>query len=258
MADDTSARVLAEIVRAQEEGPPVFVATLISGPEGAPVGAKLLVRADGSTIGTLGAPKIDEAITREASDNLRPRGVRTVYIGADGEVSARTTAPEGAWVVMTEVHERPARLIIAGGGHVGKALATMAALCGFRVTVIDDRPEWANEARFPEADEVIRGRFDEVLREYPIDSSSYVVCVTRGHRQDQVSLGAVVGRGAAYVGMIGSKRRGRAVLQNLRDEGADPEALEAVHTPIGLDIGAETPEEIAVAIMAEIIRNRRT
>jgi xanthine dehydrogenase accessory factor len=257
MSDDTAARILDEIIRAQQDGPPVLVATVISGPEGTAVGTKLLVRADGSTLGTLGAPVLDEAIMREAADHLRPHAVRTLYLAPDGTTSTRTTAPADACVVMVEVHERPARLVIAGGGHIGKALATMAALCGFRVTVIDDRPEYANEERFPEADEVVRGRFDEVLRDYPIDSSTYVVCVTRGHRQDQVSLGAVIGRGAAYVGMIGSKRRARTVLQNLRQEGADPEALAGVHTPIGLDIGAETPEEIAVAIMGEIIQVRR-
>jgi xanthine dehydrogenase accessory factor len=257
MTDNVAADIFAEIIRAQHDGPPVLVATLLSGPEGTPVGAKVLVRTDGSTLGTLGSPALDEAIVSEAGDPLRPRGVRTLYVTSDGRVSTRTAAPANACAVMVEVHERPARLVIAGGGHIGKALVTMATLCGFRVTVIDDRPEYANQERFPEADEVIRGRFDEVLSDYSIDSSSYVVCVTRGHRQDQVSLGAVIGRGAAYVGMIGSKRRAHAVLHNLRAEGADPDALAAVHTPIGLDIGAETPEEIAVAIMGEIIQVRR-
>jgi xanthine dehydrogenase accessory factor len=158
---------------------------------------------------------------------------------------------------MLEVHERPARLIVVGGGHVGKACSVIGEMCGFRVTVIDDRPEYANTERFPEAEEVIRGRFDEVLTDYPIDETAYVICVTRGHRHDETSLRCVIGRDAAYVGMIGSKRRGKAVLQHLVEEGADPEAVASVRTPIGIDIGAETPEEIAVAIMAEIIAVRR-
>jgi len=158
---------------------------------------------------------------------------------------------------MIEVHEQSCSLVIAGGGHVGKALSEIASLCGFRVTVIDDRPEYADPERFPEAEKVIRGRFDEVLADYPLDSTTYVVAVTRGHKHDEASLRSVIGRGAAYVGMIGSRRRARAVLQHLVEEGADAGAVAQVRTPIGLDIGAESPAEIAVSVMAEIILIRR-
>jgi xanthine dehydrogenase accessory factor len=130
-------------------------------------------------------------------------------------------------------------------------------MCGFSVEVVDDRPEYANAERFPEADRITQGRFDEVLHGYPIDRNTYVVCVTRGHKHDEISLRAVAGSPAAYVGMIGSKRRVNAVLRHLIEDGVDPDAVARVHTPIGLDIGAETPEEIAVSIMAEIIMSRR-
>jgi len=130
-------------------------------------------------------------------------------------------------------------------------------MCGFSIEIVDDRPEFANAERFPEADRITCGRFDEVLDGYPIDPNTYVVCVTRGHKHDETSLRLVAPTEAAYVGMIGSKRRVRAVLQHLIEDGIDPRAVERVHTPIGLDIGAETPEEIAVSIMAEIIRARR-
>ena len=159
--------------------------------------------------------------------------------------------------VMLEVHERPATLLIIGAGHVGKALATIGDMCGFSVEVIDDRPEFANAERFPEADRITCGRFEEVLDGYPIDANTYVVCVTRGHKHDETSLRLVAPTDAAYVGMIGSKRRVGAVLQHLVEDGVDPRAVERVYTPIGLDIGAETAEEIAVSIMAEIIRARR-
>jgi len=155
------------------------------------------------------------------------------------------------------VHERPATLLIVGAGHVGKALAIIGDMCGFSVEVIDDRPEYANAERFPEADRITCGRFDEVLDGYPIDRNTYVVCVTRGHKHDETSLRLVAPSAAAYVGMIGSKRRVGAVLRHLVEDGIDPGVVERVHTPIGLDIGAETPEEIAVSIMAEIIRARR-
>jgi xanthine dehydrogenase accessory factor len=163
----------------------------------------------------------------------------------------------GGYQVMLEVHEPPATLLVIGGGHIGKALATIGDLCGFSVVVVDDRPDYANQERFPEADRVICGDFAEVLRDFPIDHNTYIVTVTRGHKHDEISLHQVAESPAAYVGMIGSKRRVGAVLQHLIDDGLDAEAVRRVHTPIGLDIGAETPEEIAVAIMAEVIQVRR-
>lgn len=256
MGDASAAEIAAEVLRALDSGSRVLVATIIAAPHDAGLGAKMLVRSDGSTLGSLGTEVIDAAMAQEALDTIPRSGVWTMYVAPSGNVVQRRDAA-GAYELMLEVHERPARLVVVGGGHVGKACSLIGEMCGFRVTVIDDRPEWANAERFPEADEVIRGRFDEVLSEYPIDSTAYVICVTRGHRHDETSLRCVIGRGAAYVGMIGSKRRAAAVLKHLAEEGADADAVAAVHTPIGLDIGAETPEEIAVAIMGEIIAVRR-
>lgn len=258
MSESAASRIADEIMGALEGGPAVLVATVIAGPPTASAGAKLLLRRDGSTLSSLGEAALDRAIAAEAGDAFRRGGVSTLYLRPDGSRLSRTEAGSAAsYQVMLEVHEQPARLLIMGGGHVGKALSLIGSMCGFRITVVDDRPEYANRERFPEADEVIRGRFDEVLAECPIDAATYVVCVTRGHRHDEVSLRAVVGRGARYVGMIGSRRRAGAVLQHLVEDGADAEAVAAVRTPIGLDVGAETPEEIAVAIMAEIIQVRR-
>lgn len=256
MGEARTSEIAAEVLRALEGGSRLLVATIIAAPNDGDLGSKMLVRHDGSTLGSLGVEALDAAVVEESRDTVPRSGVWTLYVTPRGDVVQRRDAA-GAYELMLEVHERPARLVIVGGGHVGKACAVIGAMCGFRVTVIDDRPEWANPERFPEADEVIRGRFDEVLAGYPIDSTAYVICVTRGHRHDETSLRCVIGRGAAYVGMIGSKRRAAAVLKHLVDEGADPEAVAAVHTPIGLDIGAETPEEIAVAIMGEIIAVRR-
>ncbi|HMG18707.1 MAG TPA: XdhC/CoxI family protein, partial [Gemmatimonadales bacterium] len=219
---------------------------------------KLLVRSDGSIVGGLGHAFLDGAITADAPDAFRRHAVETLYFDSEGKRTSRREVGEGeSYQVMLEVHERPATLLIIGGGHIGKALATVGNLCGFSVEIIDDRPEYANAERFPEADRITCGRFDEVLDGYAIDPNTYVVCVTRGHKHDETSLRLVAASAAAYVGMIGSKRRVGAVLQHLIDDGLDPEAAGRVHTPIGLDIGAETPEEIAVAIMAEIIQARR-
>jgi xanthine dehydrogenase accessory factor len=252
--------ILAEVTAALEGGPPVLVATVIAAPPDAPAlpGAKMLLRPDGSTTGTFGDAALDAAVRAEAADAFRRHSVETLYFHRAGRRTERLHADaDDSYQVMLEVHERPATLLIIGGGHVGKALSIIGHMCGFSVEIVDDRPEYANAERFPEADRITCGRFDEVLAGYPIDTNSYVVCVTRGHRHDETSLRLVAPADASYVGMIGSKRRVGAVLQHLIDEGLDRSAVERVHTPIGLDIGAETPEEIAVSIMAEIIRVRR-
>lgn len=248
------------VLKARRGGPPVLVATVIAAPEADTerVGAKMLVRKDGSSAGALDGGELDEAVRREAVDAFRRHNVETSYFNHSGERVERRDVEAGeAYQVMLEVHERPASLLIIGGGHVGKALATIGHLCGFSVEIVDDRPEYANEERFPEADRITCGRFEEVLHGYPIDASTYVVCVTRGHRHDETSLRMVAESEAAYVGMIGSKRRVGAVLQHLVEDGVDREAVARVHTPIGLDIGAETPEEIAVSVMAEVVMVRR-
>jgi len=255
-----AAIILAEVAAALEGGPSVLVATVIATPGDAEVqlGAKMLFHPDGSAAGSLGDAVLDAAIKAEAADAFRRHSTETMYLDRAGRPTGRLNAPSGdSYQVMLEVHERPATLLIIGAGHVGKALATIGQMCGFSIEIVDDRPEYANAERFPEADRITCGRFDEVLAGYPIDANSYVVCVTRGHKHDETSLRLVAASDAAYVGMIGSKRRVGAVLQHLIEDGLDREAAERVHTPIGLDIGAETPEEIAVSIMAEIIRARR-
>jgi len=151
----------------------------------------------------------------------------------------------------------PARLIILGGGHIAVPLASMGKTLGFQVSVVDDRPTFANQTRFPEADQVLCQDFRAAIVSLGIDLNSYVIIVTRGHQHDRTCLEEVLRQQpAAYVGMIGSRRKCAAVLNDLRETGADPMRLAAVYAPIGLDIGAQTPEEIAVSIIAEIIMVR--
>ena len=253
-------QILEEVMAAREGGPSVVVATVIQAPPDAsvPVGVKLLLRQDGSILGSLGGGPLEAAVLGDAREVLRRHAVESPFYAADGtRLSRREAEDRAAYQVMLEAHEPPDTLLIVGGGHIGKALATIGDLCGFSVVVVDDRLEYANVERFPEADGVICGDFAEALREFPIDSNTYIVTVTRGHRHDEMALRQVAESPAAYVGMIGSRRRVGAVLQHLIDDGLDPEAVGRVQTPIGLDIGAETPEEIAVAIMAEVIQVRR-
>jgi xanthine dehydrogenase accessory factor len=262
--NDLTREISAEVLRAAREGPSVAVATVIAAPEGAVPGpgAKLLVRRDGSHLGSFGGAEFESTLIEDclAAMNEFPRQpVQALYYRPDGPRIHRLEAKGGAdaYEVMVEIVEAPVTLLIVGGGHIGLSLATIGAHVGFSVAVMDDRETYANDERFPMADFVKAGDFTQMIADFPIGTNTYVVMVTRGHKQDETALRAVVNRGAGYVGMIGSKRRVSTVLRHLAEEGFAIEALERVYTPIGFDIGAETPEEIAVSIMAEIIAVRR-
>ncbi len=151
-----------------------------------------------------------------------------------------------------------ARLLILGGGHIALPLVRIGKLLNYEVTVVDDRLSFANPGRFPEADVVLCEEFRKAIRDYHFDMNTYVIIVTRGHRHDQTCLAEVLKKPqAAYLGMIGSRRKVATLLGNLQEEGYCEEDLNKVYTPIGLDIGAQTPEEIAVSIMAEMIMVNR-
>lgn len=261
--NDSAREIAAELLRAARTGPPVVLATIIVAPDnGVPAGAKLLLRDDGSRLGDFGGGDFAAAVEEDALAALRqfPRAaVQARYYLPEGGRIHRLEAKgdAAAYEVMLEIVEAPVTLLIVGGGHIGLSLATIAAHVGFSVAVLDDRELFANAERFPMADKVMAGDFDTHLADFPIGKNTYIVMVSRGHKQDETALRAVVTRGANYVGMIGSKRRVSTVLRHLAEEGYPLEALEQVYTPIGYDIGAETPEEIAVSIMAEVIAVRR-
>jgi xanthine dehydrogenase accessory factor len=167
--------------------------------------------------------------------------------------------PEGKVELFVEVQRRPPTLLIVGAGHVALPLAQLGKMLEFKVVVLDDRPRFANKQRFPMADEVLAQPFRETLRNWPIDQDTYIVLVTRGHSHDVECLLEVIASPARYIGMIGSKRRVKAVFELLeKEQGLDPAKLARVFAPIGLDIGAEAPAEIAVSIAAEIINVHRS
>jgi len=270
MPDQSSAaEVMQAIVDAVERalggGIPVAVATVIDVGEqaGITVGTKMLIRrdAEATSAGAIDGGAVDAQVREAALAMFEafPRmPMQTLYIGTDHDVvTRRSQARPGDARLMLELFESPARLIIAGGGHVGLAIASIASIVGFRITIVDDRPEFANTERFPMADEVICGDFGEVFDAMSIDASCSIVLVSRGHQQDTISLRHTVTRGAGYIGMIGSRRRTATVLQLLAEDGIPAEALAKVHTPIGLDISAETPEEIALSILSEIVLVRK-
>lgn len=244
-------------ISAVQGGPPVVTVTVLTSDlPGVNAGDKMLVRSEERVTGGLDGGAIEQAATRLAMTAFRKHGVETVRLDASGrQVDDRHQA--AACELLIEVIEAPARLLIVGGGHIGLSLVRVGTEAGFRCIVIDDRPEYANEERFPEAEQVVCAPFEEALAAIEIDHNTYVVLVTRGHKQDELSMRCVIGRPWAYLGMIGSKRRTAAVLEHLTEDGFPRERLDQVHTPIGLDIGAETPGEIAVSIIAELIMARR-
>ena len=166
---------------------------------------------------------------------------------------------KGDKMIFAETLSPPKKLLIIGGGHIGRALCHFAGLLGFDITVVDNRPEIAKKEHFPEAQKVICGQIDKVLQDIRIGSNTYIVIVTHGHKNDAVALRQCIGRGAAYIGMIGSRRKIRLVKDDfIKNNWATKQELDEVHAPIGLDIGAESVQEIAISIAAELIEVSKT
>ena len=225
-----------------------------AGPRDVSLGSRMLVERSGERMGTLGDADLDDIVAEYAVAAFERHATETAYV-TEGGLTVRSTP--GATAVYIEVVESKPVFFIVGGGHIGRSLSKLANFLDFHVVVLDDREDFANVERMPEADEVICDDYEAAIDRYPIDANTYIVMVTRGHKQDEVSLRRALGRGAGYIGMIGSKRRTSTVIQHMTEEGFDPAELARVHTPIGIDIGAETPEEIALSIMAEVIMLRR-
>jgi len=206
-------------------------------------GAKLFVRADGSKVGSLGSVALDEEAVGLARD-LMPKGEERFV-----------STKEGAQFYV-EAFTMPPTVVIAGGGHVGKAVYGVAKPLGFRVEIVDDRPQFANKERFPEADEVIVAEFSEWLSQLNITPNSFIVIATRGHKFDDVALAEAVKSRAGYIGLVGSRRKSILIYRDLLKAGVSKERLKDVHAPVGLDLGGRTPEEIAISILAEILMIR--
>jgi xanthine dehydrogenase accessory factor len=253
--------IYQEIVRVKAEGEEAALVTIVlaSGSTPREEGAKMLVRPDGSIFGTIGGGSLEARVIKEAIGVIKQGKPKRHHF----TLTAKEAAGELGMICGgdTEVFIEPIltqpTLYIFGGGHIALALARMGRLCGFDITVIDDRPEFASAERFPEARVILAEEFTKSFSKLNIDKSSYIVIVTHGHKHDEVVLEWAVGTPAKYVGMIGSKTKNETVYSHLRARGISKEQLDRVHAPIGLEIGAQTPEEIAVSILAEVIKVRR-
>jgi xanthine dehydrogenase accessory factor len=222
--------------------------TVVEGPANAAIGRRLVV-SDESMIGSLGSTDLDDQAAPLAQEALR----------ADSRSTHTVETESGRYELYVESHRALPELVIVGAGHIARPLHHIAAMLGFRITIIDDRPEFANSEWFPEAARVRVVDFAEAFRDIAIGPNTYVVLVTRGHKYDYECMQQLLNLEAqpVYLGMIGSRRRVRAAFEALVRDGIDPARLAEVHAPIGLDIAAETPEEIALAIAAEIVAVRR-
>lgn len=252
--------IYEQIVQLRREGRRGAVATIVNVRGSIPSfrTAKMLVRDDGSIAGTIGGGCVEADVwqaAREVMESEKPRTL-TFDLNQDPKYDAGLVCG-GTLEVFVEPILPPALLYIFGAGHVAAAVCRTAASAGFEVTVTDDRSSYATKERFPAAQEVHALDFDAAIENLDPNESSYIVIVTRGHRDDMRILRWAVQTRARYVGMIGSKRKVIEIFKTLKKEGLPADLFDRVHAPIGLDIGAITPEEIGVAITAELIAVRR-
>ncbi len=252
--------IYEEILRARKEGRRSALATVVnqSGSTPRKDTAKMLVFSDGSIIGTVGGGGVEGDVcvkAREAIESGQSRLLKYELTNEDAEKEGFICG--GIVEVFVEPVLPDPRLVIFGAGHVGVAIADLARTVGFDVSVIDDRESFADAARFAPDVEVVCRSFDTPLDDLRINAESFILMVTRGHRHDQVCLGKAVRTSARYVGMIGSRRKIVMTVESLLDKGWTPEQFERLYAPIGLEIGSETPEEIAVAVVAEMIAIRK-
>ena len=236
--------IVSRIVRLLKKEKAFCIATVVaSGDKDVVVGAKAIVLGNGTIEGSLGSETLDQALS-----DLSP----TLF----KEHKSRTITIEERVRVFVDILSSEITLLVCGGGHIAIPLAQFARRVGFRVTVLDDRPDFAHPSRFPDC-QVVAKEFAEALQEMSLGPSVYVVVITRGHEHDVDCLAEILKKETAYVGLIGSRRRVRIVLEVLANGGVPRESLENAFTPIGIPIGAESPEEIALSIVSELVCVRR-
>ena len=254
-AGDQTSSIVKTIEPLLERGETALVVTKVSG-KGA-IGAKLLVREGGVAVGSLGNPGLDSLVINHASRFLASRD-ETRMISAS-ELDPNFPAARETNLLFERLQPAP-RLVICGAGHVGASLARLAAFTGYHTTLIDDRADFLKRERFPEREIDLKLANDwsaTLLEVIGNGRGVSVAVVTRGHNEDEQCMQVVVRADPDYVGLIGSKRRTSIVIDRLRESGIPEEQLKNIHAPIGLDIGAVTPEEVALAIMSEIVAERR-
>ena len=250
--------VFRAVVRALDERERAALVTIVATRGSTPqrVGAKMLVYEDDRIVGTIGGGCYENDAAGKAREAIRQRRPQLTRYALNDDLAAESGLICGGQMdVYIEPIEPAPDLYLLGAGHVSVEVARIAQLVGFRVHVVDDREKFANTDRFPGA-EVIVDDIGHWLGETAVPPAAYVVVVTRGHRDDHDAMRQLVGRPVRYLGLIGSRAKVLRIFDALREDGAETAALSDVHAPIGLDIGAVTPAEIAVSIVAELVAVR--
>jgi xanthine dehydrogenase accessory factor len=218
----------------------------------------MLFRDDGTSVGSVGGGCVEAEVWQQAR--------KVIESGKPALLSYQLTAEDaeneglicgGSVDIFIEPIMSDPRLVILGAGHLGRATASLAKEIGFEVIVVDDRDSFANTERFPEADEVIVAPFSQALDDVEVNDNTFILVVTRGHQYDQQATETSIKTSARYVGLVGSRRKIKIIVEALLEKSIPPEAFAKLYAPIGIDIGSETPEEIAVSVVAELIAVRK-
>ena len=252
--------IFDEIQKMRQQGRKAVLATIVQIRGSVPSfqSAKMLIRDDGSILGSVGGGCVEAEVWTAAQDVMRDEKSKIMTFDLTDESMAESGLICGGKVeIFVEPILPTAKMVIFGAGHIATQVSKIATIAGFRTTVVDNRPVYANAERFPEAETIHSDSFEKAFEEVVPNENTYIIIVTRGHQEDQNVLRWAVQTNARYIGMIGSKRKIRSIAEQLESEGIPRERLERVYMPIGLDIGAVLPEEIAVAIVAEVIHVRR-
>jgi xanthine dehydrogenase accessory factor len=248
--------VFKALADALDKGEEVALVTIVASTGSTPqrVGAKMLVYSDGRTVGTIGGGCYENEAFWKAREAIKDRRPVTVRYELNDDFAQETGLVCGGQMeVFIEPVEAAPEVFVFGAGHVGYFVAKFARDVGFKVHVVDDREKFASTERFGEGIDVVVEEIPAWLAAHQMPSTSYAVIVTRGHRHDLDALRALTAQNLRYVGLIGSRAKVKRIYDALREEGMSPDALRRVHAPIGLDIGAISPQEIAVSILAELI-----
>lgn len=252
----TDLELYEEMVRLTRRGEPFVLATVIGHHGSSPrkSGAKMLVRGDGTALGSVGGGRVELESVQAALAALgdgKPRTLSFVLTEEQG------FACGGDMTVYIEPQGRRPLLVMFGAGHVGKAVTALAHTCGFRVVVVDERPGCTTGEMLPGADDIVCAPVRDSFRHLTLDSESFVVIATPGHLHDFDAVRGCLATEAGFIGLLGSRRKRETLLALLKEEGVGEEQRGRVVTPVGLDIGAQTPEEIAVSIVGQLIQLRK-
>ncbi|MBC8590157.1 XdhC family protein [Wansuia hejianensis] len=251
--------IMKSLLELIEKGEDLALITITKAQGSTPrgIGAQMIVLGDGSIIGTVGGGILEKRIIQLGVEAIEKGNSQSIPLDLKAEDIGMVCG--GQIEIFIQIYKSRPKLLIVGGGHVSFALYNLASILDFDIVIFEDREEFLNPERFPLAKELVLGPIDKSLREHGISEDSYIVIVTRGHKYDEEALEAVIDSKAKYIGVMGSKKKVLNMFDNIKSRGISEESLSKVYSPIGLDIGNSSPEEIGISILAEIlaVKNNR-